>query len=207
MRHVAESLAGRAVFLDLEGFSLAELASIEAHASWFRDWLQNPEAYSSSKHPRLSLPANAYELIWCGCLQARFAQAEGVFADTGLACSAQAISSPTTLGGHPLWSPLFETFVAGELRKQMALLSPPPKLYHWRSNDSAEVDFLLERDGRFFPIEVKAKRRPTRVDTRGLQAFRAAHPQLKIAPGLVVAPTEAMDRLNEDDIAIPWDAG
>jgi len=89
----------------------------------------------------------------------------------------------------------------------MALLSPPPKLYHWRSSGGAEVDFLLERDGRFFPIEVKAKSRPTRVDTSGLRAFRAAHPQLEIAPGLVVAPAEAMERLNEHDIAMPWDAG
>jgi len=100
---------------------------------------------------------------------------------------------------------IFESYVVGELRKQMALLSPPPKLSHWRSAGGADVDYFLERDRWFFPIEVKAKSHPPRVDTRGLRAFRAAHPHLKIAPGLVVTPTETIERLNENDIAIPWD--
>jgi predicted AAA+ superfamily ATPase len=79
------------------------------------------------------------------------------------------------------------------------------QLHHWRCNGGAEVDFLLERDGMFFPIEVKAKSRPSRVDTTGLRAFRAAHPQLKIAKGLVVAPTEAMEQLSTDEYSLPWD--
>lgn len=299
LRGVAESLAGRAVFLDLEGFCLAELASPSSSASWLGDWLKSPTDFVSAKRRRLSLSKSAHELVWRGCLpdatqidldlvpdyqtayfrtylerdvrllaevsdwhnfsrfvrvvaavtaqEINFSQLgrdigitpqsarrwlsmltatfqwyevpaysgnalkrvslkpKGYFADTGIACSAQAISTPTTLGGHPLWGPLFETYVAAELRKQMALSSPPPKLYHWRSNGGAEVDFLIERDGTFFPIEVKAKSRPTRVDTRGIRAFRDAHPHLDIANGLVVAPTDAVLQLNENDYALPWD--
>lgn len=299
LRSVSESLAGRAVFLDLEGFSLAEIDSTEARSSWLCDLLGDPAELLARKRERLSLPRNTYELVWRGCLPdatqldldlvpdfhaayfrtylerdvrvlseisdwhnfGRFVRVaaaitaqeinhsqlgrnigitpqtahrwldllgatfqwhevpaysgnatkrvslkpKGYLADTGLACSAQAISSPTALGGHPLWGPLFETYMAGELRKQMALLSPPPKLYHWRSAGGAEVDFLLERDGLFVPIEVKAKSRPTRVDASGLRAFRAAHPHLRIAPGLVIAPTQSIEQLSEHDYAIPWD--
>ena len=43
-----------------------------------------------------------------------------------------------SLGGHPLWGHLFETIIAGELRKQMSLLLPAPRLCHWRSTGGAE---------------------------------------------------------------------
>jgi predicted AAA+ superfamily ATPase len=132
---------------------------------------------------------------------------KGFLGDTGLACWAQAISSPTALGGHPLWGHLFETFVAGEVRKQVAMLSPAPRLHHWRSAGGAEVDLLLERDGRFFPVEIKAKTRVSRTDARGIKAFREAHPDLNVAPGLVVAPCEAFNRISEEDFAMPWDLG
>jgi hypothetical protein len=68
------------------------------------------------------------------------------------------------------------------------------------------VDFLLERDGTFFPVEVKAASRPSRGDTSGITAFRKTYPRLRIAKGLVVAPCEAMLPLSEDDFAMPWDA-
>jgi hypothetical protein len=132
---------------------------------------------------------------------------KGYIADTGFACWAQAISSPSSLGGNPLWGHLFETAIAGELRKQMSLLSPAPRLYHWRSAGGAEVDFLLERDNTFFPIEVKAKTRVSRGDARGIRAFRAAYPALQVAPGLVIAPCERLERISEEAVALPWDLG
>jgi hypothetical protein len=134
-------------------------------------------------------------------------KAKGFFADTGLACWAQAISTPAALGGHPLWGHLFETFVAAEMRKQMALLSPAPRLHHWRSAGGAEVDLLLERDGRFFPIEIKGRTKVSRTDTRGIRAFREAYPDLKVAPGLVIALCDRVEKLSEEDFALPWDLG
>lgn len=128
-------------------------------------------------------------------------KAKGYIGDTGLACWAQAVSSPHALGGHPLWGPLFESYVVADLRKQMALLSPAPRMHHWRSAGGAEVDLLLERDGRFHPIEIKAKSRVSRADAR------EAYPDLKVAPGLVIAPCERFERIGEMDYALPWDLG
>jgi predicted AAA+ superfamily ATPase len=134
-------------------------------------------------------------------------KAKGYLSDSGLACWAQAITTPTALGGHPLWGHLFESFIAAELRKQMAPLSPAPRLHHWRSTAGAEVDLLLEANGRFFPIEVKAKTKVSRADTRGITAFRAAYPNLDVAPGLVIAPCERMERISENDYSLPWNLG
>lgn len=44
--------------------------------------------------------------------------------------------------------------------------------YHWRSAGGAEVDLLLERDGVFYPFEIKMTANPTRREASGLMAFR-----------------------------------
>lgn len=301
LRSLAESLTGRAVFLDLEGFSLGEVAQADASSAWLPAWMEDPAGFVASHRGRLELPYSPFELVWRGSLPeatrlplevlpdfwaayfrtyierdvrlltevsdwhifgrfVRLAAAltgqeinrsqfgrelgvtpqtarrwldlltatfqwfevpaysgnaikrvsgkgKGYIADTGFACWAQAISSPSSLGGHPMWGHLFETYIAGELRKQMSLLAPAPHLYHWRSAGGAEVDFLLERDNQFFPIEVKGKTRVSRSDARGILAFRAAYPKLKVAPGLVIAPCERLERLSEDAVALPWDLG
>lgn len=130
---------------------------------------------------------------------------KGYIADTGMVCRTQAISSPGAIGGHPLFGPLFETLIAGEIRKQCAEMSTRPNIYHWRSHGGAEVDFLLEFNGVFYPIEVKASCNLRSGDTSGISAFRRTYPRLKIGPGLIIAPIEEMSRLTETDYAIPWD--
>lgn len=130
---------------------------------------------------------------------------KGYLSDTGMACHAQTLSSPAALGGHPLLGALFETAVAGEIRKHAAAMATPPRLHHWRTSGGAEVDVLLERDGVFHPIEIKLSSQPSRRDTTGITAFRKTYPHLRIEKGLVIAPTAQVIRLSENDWAIPWD--
>ena len=132
------------------------------------------------------------------------AKPKGYITDTGIACFAQAISSARAISGHPIWGHLFETAVVADIRKQCNLMSTPPQMYHWRSHGGAEVDLLLERDGLFFPIEIKAKSQPNKSDTRGITAFRQTYPNLIISKGLVIAPTEKLIQISENDYALPW---
>lgn len=129
---------------------------------------------------------------------------KGYMSDTGALCFLQGIASPTTLGGHPLWGPVFETAVVGELRKQIHAMEKKPLMYHWRAHSGAEVDLLLERDGRFYLIEIKGKTNPTRGDTTGMSAFRKTYPDLDIAPGLVIGACDHVFPLSKDDWAMPW---
>lgn len=92
------------------------------------------------------------------------------------------------------------------IRKLAAALAMPPALYHWRSHGGAEVDLLLERDGRFYPIEIKLTSRPGKDHARGIQAFRETYPRLQIAPGLIVAPCERSLQVVSHAWAMPWDA-
>ena len=101
---------------------------------------------------------------------------------------------------------VFETAAANEIRNQIQLLPAPPKLHHWRSHGGAEVDIILEKDGIYYPMEVKLNSHPTRSDTSGITAFRKTYPSLKIGKGLVLCPAESAYPLSENDDALPWDA-
>jgi predicted AAA+ superfamily ATPase len=299
LKTMAESLAGRAVFLQLEGFCLAEMWGSGPERTWLQRWLDNPAEFIASEPQRLATQRPVYEQIWRGWLpQTHFlpldtipdfhagyqrtyierdarlvanvsdwqqfgmlfrlvaaltaqeinhsqlgrdlgmtpqtarrwldilratyqwfeipswsgsavkrvsGKPKGHIADTGIACAAHAISSPQSVAAHPLWGPLFETAVAAEVRKQCATFSPAPNIYHWRSHGGAEVDLLLERDGKLYPIEVKSSSHPSRKDARGVQAFRETYPRLRIEKGLILAPTDRVYQVSEDTWVMPWD--
>ncbi len=73
MRALSESLAGRAVFLDMEGFSLAEAAGQGLRRPWIAAWLEDPEGFIKGHPSRLPAPFPVYEQVWRGSLpEARF---------------------------------------------------------------------------------------------------------------------------------------
>lgn len=68
---------------------------------------------------------------------------------------------------------LLETFVAGELRKQVSWMDEPVHVGHWRTHDGAEVDYIVEfDDGGVVAFEVKANERISRKDFTGMRALR-----------------------------------
>ncbi len=70
---------------------------------------------------------------------------------------------------------LLETFVVGELRKQISWLDSPVTSGHWRTHDGDEVDFVAEfDDGRVLAFEVKANERVAGGDFKGLRKLRDA---------------------------------
>ncbi|MBI5412282.1 ATP-binding protein [Candidatus Peregrinibacteria bacterium] len=297
LKTISESLAGRAVFMDLNAFSLAE---INHQSPWLEAWLKNPEKIIRLKPLKNKKSIPLYEQLWRGffpdaqkipsihipdfyqsylrtyverdvrlmadisdlqlfgrfvrltaamtaqeinhsqlgrelgltpqtskrwsdILKAGFQwmeidpfygnvikrisqKSKGYLTDTGLICNAQAISSPRAIGGHPLFGALFETAAAMDLLKQSSAMATPPHFYHWRSHGGAEVDILLELDGRYFPIEVKAYSQPSGRHLTGIKAFRETYPQLNTGPGLVIGPFAAFSALSKRDYAMPWDA-
>jgi predicted AAA+ superfamily ATPase len=130
---------------------------------------------------------------------------KGHMKETGLACYLQRISSPDALLASPLLGALFESWAVSFVLQQSARLAVPPQIYHWRAAGGAEVDMVLERDARLYPIEVKCKSMPTGHDARGLRAFRETYGRI-VRPGLILhAGTEAL-RLDAETCAIPWNA-
>lgn len=93
--------------------------------------------------------------------------------DTGLAChligtDARRLSEDRTLLGR-----LLESFVVGELRKQISWNDSQTTLYHFRTATGSEVDVVLENpDGSVAAIEVKASATVGASDFAALKALR-----------------------------------
>ncbi len=67
---------------------------------------------------------------------------------------------------------LLETFVVGELRKQISWLDEPVTVGHWRTKTGDEVDVVVEfDDGRVLAFEVKANEQVRGEDLKGLRKF------------------------------------
>jgi predicted AAA+ superfamily ATPase len=81
---------------------------------------------------------------------------KGFLRDTGMACYLQRISSLEALGVSPMLGAMFETWAVNEVLRQCITLTVPPRAYHWRTGGGAEVDLILERDGKLYPM-VKGK--------------------------------------------------
>jgi predicted AAA+ superfamily ATPase len=93
--------------------------------------------------------------------------------DSGLAAhllgvDAAAIKGPTAPAG-----PLFETFVAMELRKQLGWSDESVRMHHFRDRGGAEVDIVLEAsNGTVAGVEVKASSTVRSDDFRGLRLLQ-----------------------------------
>ena len=130
---------------------------------------------------------------------------KGHFVDTGLALYLQRLSSPEALAGHPVLGSIFETHVFLDIHHAFSRFSMSPQCYHWRTHAGAEVDLLLERDGIFWPIEIKCKTNITKSDARGIIAFKETYPSLRIGQGIIIAPVEKVSLLPNNVIIIPYD--
>ena len=131
---------------------------------------------------------------------------KGFLRDTGMACSLQRISSPDALAVNPVLGTMFETWAVNDIHRQFVDLAVPPQAWHWRTNGGAEVDILLERDGKLYPIEVKCKTTLTKHDARGLRAFRTTYDRAHVATGLIVYAGNECYQVDENTIALPWNA-
>ncbi|MGQ0626077.1 MAG: ATP-binding protein [Sporichthyaceae bacterium] len=95
-------------------------------------------------------------------------------ADSGLAANllgkdANALVRST----DPATGALFETFMVGELRKQLSWSQTSARMYHFRDRSGAEVDVVLESsDGRVVAVEIKSTSTPRPEDFRWLQLLR-----------------------------------
>jgi predicted AAA+ superfamily ATPase len=78
------------------------------------------------------------------------------FLDTGIATFLLGLHSPDPLLQGPMKGPLFETMVVSEWVKAFYNRGERPESYYWRSKAGIEVDLIIERNSKLYPIEIKA---------------------------------------------------
>lgn len=117
------------------------------------------------------------------------------WADTGLGMF---VAGMTTPGGAQL-----ENLVLHDLLAWRESVVSKPEIHYWRTTVGDEVDFVIDAGPTLLPIEVKATRRPTTADTRGLQLFRAEYGE-KAPAGVLLHDGEETEWLAPGILATPW---
>jgi hypothetical protein len=111
---------------------------------------------------------------WSANLGKRLVKASKLhLVDTGLACHLVGTDHRRLSEDRSLLGRMLETFVVGELRKQLSWADPHTALCHFRTAAGSEVDVLLEKaDGTVAGVEVKASATVGTSDFAALQELR-----------------------------------
>lgn len=96
---------------------------------------------------------------------------------------------------------LFEQFMIQEARRRIDYAGADARLYFWRTNNGAEVDLLVELNGKLVAaVEFKSRVQISGADLTGLRSFRGDHPEV---PCMVVCTAPEPFLLDNVRI-LPW---
>ena len=70
---------------------------------------------------------------------------------------------------------MFETYVVSEIIKQYANagLDIRSRLTYYRDNNGKEIDLIIERNGRLFPVEIKKSADPGKTAIRNFSVMES----------------------------------
>ena len=97
---------------------------------------------------------------------------------------------------------LFEQWVGLELLRWARTAGVSTRVRFWRDPDGPEVDWIIDEEGQYTPIEVKWTETPAAGDARHLKCFLSEYPTAK--RGYVVCRTPRRVNLGHGILAIPW---
>ena len=86
----------------------------------------------------------------------------------------------------PMRGPVFETMVVAEWVKAFHCRGERPELYYWRSKAGTEVDLIIDRNGRLYPVEIKATATVIPGHTENLNRWKELAGDMA-AGGLIIA--------------------
>lgn len=119
------------------------------------------------------------------------------FLDTGLASYLTGWSSPEVIQNGAMSGAFFETFVISEILKSYWNNGEQPLMYWYRDTLQKEVDLLIERDGKLYPIEIKLTSNPKPSMIKNFKYIPNA------GDGTLICPVEKDMYLTNDVNVIP----
>ncbi|HDM10337.1 MAG: ATP-binding protein [Deltaproteobacteria bacterium] len=127
------------------------------------------------------------------------------FLDTGIATFLLGLHEPEPLLQGPMLGPIFETMVVSEWVKAFYHRGERPELYYWRSKGGLEVDLIIDRNGKLYPIEIKSTATLLPSHIKPIERWRALAGALA-GPGMVIADITEPFKVRECT-AVPWSWG
>jgi predicted AAA+ superfamily ATPase len=127
------------------------------------------------------------------------------FTDTGLLCYLVGLREVEHAVSGPMGGALFENLVVSEIYKSILHRGEEPSLYFWRTASGAEVDLLVDKQGKLIPVEVKASATPRPEMAKEIAGFRKDFGE-RAAAGYVVHPGQVLLPLGDGTLALPFAA-
>ena len=124
------------------------------------------------------------------------------FNDTGVLCSLLRINSKEQLLNSPYSGQIFETYVFCELQKHLSYLQKSSQMFHYRTNDKKEIDFIIEIDNEILAIEIKQSSSVKKDDFKHIIDLQNKID--KKCLGIVFYNGDMVVEFSDDLVAIPF---
>lgn len=93
------------------------------------------------------------------------------FTEIGLASYLLGIETENQVNRDPLRGNLFENLIVSEILKSRLNRNQNPNLYYMRTAKGVEIDLIVKKEEKLYPIEIKTSMTPTKSFSRHLLSF------------------------------------
>lgn len=122
--------------------------------------------------------------------------------DTGVLCHLLRIKNKQELENSHYKGQVFETFIFAELRKHISYALDNTDLFHYRTSDNKEIDFILSQGDQIVAVEVKSSSSVTKKDFKHIIEFQSK--TSKQVLGVVFYMGDHVLEISEGNIALPF---
>ena len=123
------------------------------------------------------------------------------FYDSGIVCYLTRWSSPETAMEGAMSGALLENYTVAEIIKTYQNAGQEPFLYYYRDKDAREIDLILERDGKLFPIEIKKMASPPKKLTKVFDLIDKS--PLQRGTGAILCMADQLGAFDQNNLIVP----
>ena len=123
------------------------------------------------------------------------------FYDTGLACYLAGWDNAKVLENGALSACILETFAISEIIKSYIHNGMRANVYFYRDKDKKEIDLVIERNGKLYPIEIKRSSNPSFSDVKHFGLLKQFNKP--IGEGAVICLIDEPMALSDSIAAMP----
>lgn len=123
------------------------------------------------------------------------------FYDSGIVCYLTRWSSPETAMEGAMSGALLENYTVAEIIKTYQSAGQEPFLYYYRDKDAREIDLILERDGKLFPIEIKKMASPPKKLTKVFDLIDKS--PLQRGTGAILCMADQLGAFDQNNLIVP----
>lgn len=123
------------------------------------------------------------------------------FYDSGIVCYLTRWSSPETAMEGAMSGALLENYTVAEIIKTYQNTGQEPFLYYYRDKDAREIDLILERDGKLFPIEIKKMASPPKKLTKVFDLIDKS--PLQRGTGAILCMADQLGAFDQNNLIVP----